>query len=65
MDKKVTLKKVEKKEPKIHLEKYFTLRNIGGGMRAFLKARFEIKMYTEKQWDILIDKAIKKRVWVT
>lgn len=62
MDKKVTLKKVEKKEPKIHLEKYFSSRNISNGMKAFLKSRFKIRMYTEKEWDILIGKAIKKRV---
>ena len=68
MDKKIIPKKVEvekkviKREPKIHIEKYFNLRNIDKAMKAFFKARFGIRMYTEKQWDILIDRAIKKRV---
>ncbi len=62
MTEKKVIKKVVKKEPKIHLEKYFSSRNISGGMRAFLKSRFKIRMYTEKEWDILIGKAIKKRV---
>ncbi len=62
MIEKKVIKKVVKKEPKIHLEKYFSSRDISDGMRAFLKSRFKIRMYTEKEWDILIGKAIKKRV---
>ncbi len=62
MTEKKVIKKVIKQEPKIHLEKYFNSKNIGSGMRAFLKVRFGLKMYSEKEWDVKISKEIKKRV---
>ena len=52
------LKIKTKAEPKIHLAKYFTIREISLMQKARLKARYGAEMHTESEWD-----EIERKEW--